>query len=277
MRCASWNVNGLRSIGRKGLGDWLIAARPDLLLVQETKVAAAAVPDALARIGDHRLQLFPARRPGYSGVGIYYLDEPDDWIEGLGEPSFDDEGRALFARYGDLLVGSLYFPNSQAQGARLEYRLAYGEALRAFLRGQRRKRRHIVLGGDFNVAHQPIDLARPKPNEKNPGYLPEERAWMTAFLADGYVDTWRQAHPDEVGYSWWSMRSGARQRGIGWRIDYLCVDQALLPRVGDSRILADVPGSDHCPVWLEIGPAPEPGPAPAKSSGAKAARRPRTG
>lgn len=254
MRCASWNVNGLRAILKRGFPDWLRGSRHELVLVQETKVLPDAVPDGLREIGRHRLRLFAAERAGYSGVGIYYREEPDEWIEGFGEPAFDAEGRLLMARYGRVLVGSVYFPNSQAEGARLDYRLAFGEGLRGFLRSQRRRRRHVVLGGDFNVAHEEIDLARPAQNVKNPGFLPEERAWMTEFLADGYVDSWRAEHPDEVGYSWWSYRHAARQKGIGWRLDYFCVDRSLWPRVRRTGILSDAEGSDHCPIqlWFDV-------------------------
>jgi exodeoxyribonuclease-3 len=252
MKIACWNVNGLRAVFDKGFDAWLRHADADLVLLQETKVRPQQLPEPLERIGAHRLRLFAAERPGYSGVGIYHREEPDEWIEGLGDPEFDDEGRFLGARYGDLLVVSAYFPNSQAEGARLDYRLRFGDAVRKFLRGQRRSGRHVVLGGDFNVAHQEIDLARPKQNTKNPGFLPEERAWMTAFLGEGYVDTWRHQHPGEVGYSWWSYRSGARQKNIGWRLDYLCIDEGLAPRVRGTGIEAGVEGSDHCPVRLAL-------------------------
>jgi exodeoxyribonuclease-3 len=252
MRIACWNVNGLRAIADKGFDAWLRTSGFDLVLLQETKVLPNQVDRSLEQIGEHRLRLFAAERPGYSGVGIYHRREPDEWIEGLGEPAFDGEGRLLAARYGEVLVCSAYFPNSQAEGARLGYRLAFGDALRRFLRAQRRRGRHVVLGGDFNVAHEEIDLARPKQNTKNPGFLPEERQWMTAFLADGFVDTWRRQHPGEVGYSWWSYRSGARQKNIGWRLDYLCVDEGLWPRVRATGIQAGVEGSDHCPVTVEL-------------------------
>ncbi len=159
----------------------------------------------------------------------------------------------LFARYGKVLIGSIYFPNSQQKGKRLDHRLAFGATLRKFLAAQRRKRRHIVLGGDFNVAHEEIDIARPKQNVDNAGFLPEERDWMSRFLDSGYVDAWRRLHPDETDvYSWWSYRFSAREKNIGWRLDYFCVDEGLWPRVEDARILTAVEGSDHCPVTLEF-------------------------
>jgi exodeoxyribonuclease-3 len=147
----------------------------------------------------------------------------------------------------------VYFPNSQAEGKRIDYRLKFGAELRVFLGGLREQGHHVVLGGDYNVAHEPIDLARPKSNEKNPGYLPAERQWMSEFLAAGYIDTWRRQNPERADvYSWWSYRFAARGKNIGWRLDYVCVDESLYPRVGPARVLTDVMGSDHCPVGLTI-------------------------
>lgn len=256
MRCASWNVNGLRACCKRGFTDWLGSAGVDLALVQETKCHEDALPDELRVVGDHRLRLHHAVKPGYSGVGIYHRDEPDEWIEGLGEPAFDDEGRFLAARYGRSLIASVYFPNSRPLGARLDYRLAFGQHLRDRLRAWRRRRWNVLLGGDFNVAHEEIDIARPKQNEKNPGFLPAEREWMTAFLKDGYVDTWRAEHPGEVGYTWWTQRfPSARAKNLGWRLDYFCADRSLAPRVRNSVIRQEVLGSDHCPILLEFDPA----------------------
>ncbi|MBI5849481.1 MAG: exodeoxyribonuclease III [Planctomycetes bacterium] len=250
MRCVSWNVNGLRAVAGKGFVDWLASTAPDLCCVQETKALPSDLPPALSEPVGYRLRLHPAIKKGYSGVGIYVRDEPDEWFEGLGDARFDDEGRFLAARYGKVLVASVYFPNSQEKGARIEYRLAFGDALCAFLAAQRRKKRHIVLGGDFNVAHEELDLARPKDNSGNPGFLPQERAWMSAFLAGGHADVWRERNPSTVGYSWWSMRTNARAKNIGWRLDYFCVDRAFAPRVTEASISPEILGSDHCPVTI---------------------------
>lgn len=254
MKLISWNVNGLRAVHGKGLFLPLLSSgSPDVLLLQETKCHLESLPGDLQDVPGYHVRVHPAKRKGYSGVAIYSTEEPDEWIEGIGAEEFDAEGRVLGARFGDVVALSAYFPNSQAAGARLDFRLAFGAALRRRLLEFIEAGYHVALGGDYNVAHHPIDIARPKSNEKNPGYLPAEREWMTEFLASGYVDTWRNAHPDltEV-YSWWSYRYGARAKNIGWRLDYFCVDEALLPRVRSASILTEALGSDHCPIVLEL-------------------------
>lgn len=254
MQLISWNVNGLRAVhGKAALHPLLRERRPDALLLQETKAHFDSLPGELQDAPGYRLRMHAAVRKGYSGVAIYTREEPDEWFEGLGDPSFDAEGRVLGARFGDVVVLSVYFPNSQAAGARIEYRLAFGAALSRHLAELRGRGYHVALAGDFNVAHEPIDIARPKQNENNPGYLPAEREWMTGFLAMGYVDTWRRHNPDVAGvYSWWSYRFGARAKNIGWRLDYFCVDEELWERVGATGILTDVTGSDHCPIELTL-------------------------
>ena len=253
MRCVSWNVNGLRAIARKGFVEWLTELGPDLCMLQETKVRSEELPKAVREVPGYRLRVHPAERKGYSGVAIYCREEPDEWIEGLGDPTFDAEGRILWARYGDVLYGSAYFPNSQEAGKRLDYRLAFNDAVLDFCRSQVAKGRHVALGGDYNVAHREIDIARPKPNVKNPGFLPEERAWFDDWLAAGHVDVWRSRNPKTTdAYTWWSYRQGSRARNVGWRLDYFCVDEALDARVEEVGILAEVEGSDHCPVTIRV-------------------------
>lgn len=252
MLCASWNVNGLRSVAGKGLLEWLDAFGPDVVCLQETRAEVEDLDGGLVAPRGYRLQMHPARKKGYSGVALYVREEPDEWAVGLGDPTFDDEGRFLAARYGDLWIASAYFPNSQTAGARLDYRLAFGAAVIERLRSWRAAGQHVALGGDYNVAHQEIDLARPKQNVNNAGFLPGERAWMTRFLEVGHVDVWRRLHPERVGYSWWSFRGGSRARNVGWRLDYFCVDEAFWSRVRAASILPEVLGSDHCPVTLEF-------------------------
>ncbi|MBK8974449.1 MAG: exodeoxyribonuclease III [Planctomycetes bacterium] len=254
MRCVSWNVNGLRAVARRsGFAAWLARQRADLVMLQETKARLAELPAEVTGVDGFGVRVVHAQKKGYSGVAIYYRDEPDEWFEGLGEPEFDAEGRALFARYGKVVYGSAYFPNSQEGGRRLDYRLRFNARVHAFLDEQRARGRHVVLGGDYNVSHREIDLARPRENVGNPGFLPAERDWFDAFLASGYTDTFRRRHPELAdAYTWWSYRAGARARNVGWRLDYFCVDDDLWPRVRGVGILADVHGSDHCPVTVEI-------------------------
>ena len=257
MRLFSWNVNGVRACAGKGLFDWLAAESPDVFCVQETK----ANPDQLAPEflapsdgsgGSYKSYWASAKRKGYSGVAIYSKREPKS-ISYLGEADYDDEGRALVADYGDFVLVSAYFPNSQDGGARIDYKIGFCDAVLAFCDKLRKKKKHVIVAGDYNIAHEPIDLANPKANEGNPGYLPEERAWMDKYLAAGYADCFRRLDPSPGKYTWWTYRvPGARERNVGWRIDYLCSDEALMGSVTGAAIHPEVLGSDHCPVSLEL-------------------------
>ncbi len=258
MRILSWNVNGVRSAAEKGLFSWLAAESPDVLCLQETK----ANPDQLAKEflapvdGDGKPYFAywsSAKRRGYSGTALFSKTEPRDVVT-LGVPEFDDEGRVVAADFGGLVVVSAYFPNSQDAGARLGYKLGFCRAIREFCDRVVKDGSHVVLSGDYNIAHKPIDLARPKENEGNPGYLPEERAWMDEFTGAGYVDSFRKFCPDPHRYSWWSYRMHAREKNVGWRIDYHCVDSGFAGAVEAAGILDTVTGSDHCPVEIVLKP-----------------------
>ncbi|MDR1099314.1 MAG: exodeoxyribonuclease III [Treponema sp.] len=257
MRILSWNVNGIRAVEKRGFVRWLAEESPDILCLQETK----AHPDQLSPelIGPqnktgavYNSYWASAEKRGYSGVAIYSRKKPLD-VKPLGIAEFDGEGRVLQAEFKDFTLISAYFPNSQDGGARLGYKLDFCAAMRELCDTLAARRRHFVLCGDYNIAHTPIDLARPKENEGNAGYLPEERAWMDAYIAAGHVDAFRHFHPGEEGhYSWWSYRAASRARNVGWRIDYHCIDRAFLPKVSSAIIRPDVEGSDHCPVQIEL-------------------------
>jgi len=257
MRIISWNVNGIRAIEKKGFVSWLSADAPDILCLQETKANPSQLSEELVNIKDTSGELYHAhwacaKKAGYSGVAIYSREKPLD-VQTLGISDFDDEGRVLLADYEEFTLISAYFPNSQEEGARLDYKLAFCSAILEKCSDLVSKGRRLVLSGDYNIAHEAIDLARPKSNEGNPGYLPEERAWMDVFTNAGFADTFRRQHPGEVGqYSWWSYRMRAREKNIGWRIDYHCVDEAFMPAVSKSFIRPDILGSDHCPVELHL-------------------------
>lgn len=256
-RILSWNVNGIRAVEKKGFLEWLAKESPDVLCLQETKANPGQLSEGLLNPVDGRGRPYrafwaSAKRPGYSGTAIYALREPLG-VRTMGVSDFDDEGRVLIADFEDFTLVTAYFPNSQDAGARLDYKLAFCSAMKESLDALVAKGRRILLCGDYNIAHTPIDLANPKSNEENPGYLPEERAWMDEFTAAGYVDTFRRAHPGQVGhYSWWSYRMRAREKNVGWRIDYHCVDAASADAVVSSIIRPDVLGSDHCPVEIEL-------------------------
>ncbi len=252
----SWNVNGIRAAEKKGFTDWIQASGADIVCIQETKASPAQLSEALLAPADasgahYKSYFSSAKKAGYSGTAVYALKEPDR-IEPLGNALFDDEGRVTAVTYGALTVISAYFPNSQDAGARLDYKLAFCAAIREYCDARVAHGGHIVLCGDYNIAHKPIDLANPKANEGNAGYLPEERAWMDAFTSAGYRDTFRHFCQEPHQYTWWSYRFHAREKNIGWRIDYHCVNDALLPQVRASYILPDVLGSDHCPIVLEL-------------------------
>ena len=253
MRLVTWNVNGIRACTKKGMIPWEAVPDSDIVGLQEVRANLDQIGPLAEPDGWHA-SWFAAEKPGYSGVAIVSRAKPDEVVEGMDERDFDREGRVLSARFSDLLVVSAYFPNSQELGARIAYKLGFCAALERHLAAWRARGCETVLLGDYNIAHQPIDLARPDDNEQNPGYLPQERAWFSRYLSLGYRDVFRERNPGLTGaYSWWTMRGGARARNVGWRIDYATVSPALAARVTDARIHPTIMGSDHCPVSIDLG------------------------
>jgi len=256
-RLVSWNVNGIRAASRKGFSEWLSAARPDIVCLQETKAWPEQLgPELIAPSdgdgGVYRSYWAQAKRKGYSGVAILSKTEPRK-VEFLGVDEFDDEGRVLLADFGEFSLISAYFPNSQEAGLRLDYKIRFCDAVLARADRIRKAGSHIVVAGDYNIAHRPIDLAYPEANEGNPGYLPEERAWMDRWVGEGFADSFRHFDPSPGKYSWWTYRvPGARERNIGWRLDYHCVDEGFIPACSSAAIHPEVMGSDHCPVSLDL-------------------------
>lgn len=253
MRLYTWNVNGIRSVAKKNLLPWDVLGDGDVICLQETKAKPEQLEPGL--VAPHGWHAFwhSAEKPGYSSVAIISKLKPDEIRAGIGDREYDCEGRVLGARFGNLAVVSAYFPNSREGGARLAYKLGFCALMESYLQGWRDAGCEVVLLGDYNIAHQPIDLARPKENEANAGYLPEERAWMTRYLGLGYRDVFRERNPTLAGaYSWWTARGGARERNVGWRIDYGTTTPALAARVKAAEIHPDIPGSDHCPVSVTL-------------------------
>jgi len=254
MRIVSWNVNGIRAIEKRGFFDWLKKDDPDILCLNETKAEPGQLSPVFISPAGTKYTSFwaSAKKKGYSGVAIYTKIKPND-VRYLGKPEFDNEGRVLIADYNDFSLIAAYFPNSQDERRRIDYKLAFNDAMLKLCKSIVKKDQHFLLCGDYNVAHTPIDIARPKQNENSPGYLPEERAWMDSFLKAGNVDTFRHFHPEQTGhYTWWSYIGQARTNNVGWRIDYNCVDKGFLSRVKSSIIRPEVHGSDHCPIEIEI-------------------------
>ena len=254
MRIISWNVNGIRAVEKRGFFDWLKKEDPDILCLNETKAEPGQLSQTFIKPqGDVYTSFWAsAKKRGYSGVAIYTKTQPEN-VRFMGKPEFDDEGRVLIADYKDFSLIAAYFPNSQDERKRIDYKLAFNDSILKLCKSIVKKGRHFLLCGDLNVAHTPIDLARPKQNENSAGFLPEERAWMDSFLAQGYIDTFRHFHPNEKDhYTWWSYMGQARAKNIGWRLDYHCVDKDFLPKVQSSIIRPEVTGSDHCPIEIEI-------------------------
>lgn len=253
MRLVCWNVNGIRAAYRKGLLDWVRRDSPDILCLQETKASCDQLPEDLIRIPGYESYFTSAEgRSGYSGVALYSKVHPIKVDCGIGIERFDNEGRTMIAQYPDFVLCNIYFPNGKASAERLSYKMDYYEEFLRYVNDLRSSGRSVVICGDINTAHHEIDIARPKDNVKRSGFLPEERAWMDRLVASGFVDTFREQHPDDVRWSWWDQKTRARERNVGWRIDYFFVSRDLMPRISDSFIEDEVMGSDHCPVGIEI-------------------------
>ena len=252
MKLISWNVNGVRAVVKKGFLDWLELAQPDILCIQETK---AHVDQLAAEIlTDHGYHTFwhSGERRGYSGVATFCKDEPFYVQEGLGIERYDAEGRVLLTEHENFLLYNIYFPNGQKDDERLQYKLDFYDELLPIINEQVESGNNVVVTGDWNTAHHPIDLARPKQNVNTSGFMPIEREKLDMYVENGWIDTFRLFHPEGDRYSWWTYRFGARERNVGWRIDYFFINEGFVDNVEDADIHDEVVGSDHCPVSLEL-------------------------
>jgi len=252
MRLISWNVNGIRAAHKKGFLDWLHSEQPDILCVQETKAHVEQLPKDLLEIPDYHVSYYSAERKGYSGVAFFSKVEPVSIQHGFGIQKFDSEGRTLIAEFEDFTLFNIYFPNGKASAERLKYKMSFYDVFLEYADNLRNQGRSIVVCGDVNTAHKEIDLARPKENKKYSGFLPQERAWIDKLLSHEYLDTFRVFNQEPGQYSWWDYKTRARDRNIGWRIDYFFISDNLKDRVTSAFILSDVMGSDHCPIGIEI-------------------------
>lgn len=252
MRIFSWNVNGLRAAEKKGFSEWLQRESPDILAVQETKLQEHQLEDSFASVPGWQSYFSHAEKKGYSGTAVYTKQKPEAVSLGIGIDRYDSEGRFVIADYRDFILMNIYFPNGKMNEERLQYKLDFHNDLIVYCQKLRKAGREIIITGDFNIAHNEIDLKNPKANEKFSGFLPIERKWMDRLDELGYIDCFRHLYPDTVKYSWWTYRFNARQNNAGWRIDYHYITPGLLTHLKNAEIHNDVMGSDHCPVSIEL-------------------------
>ena len=252
MRIFSWNVNGLRAVVKKGFFDWLESEGPDVVCLQEIKARTEDLDENILNPKGYHAFWNPAERKGYSGVAIFTKKKPVAVHLGLGIERFDCEGRVLRIEFKDFDLFSVYFPNGTSGEERLQYKMEFYDAFLDHCEELRGQGRELVITGDVNTAHKPIDLKNPKANQKNSGFLPKERAWVDKFIEHGYVDSFRAFNEDPGQYTWWSYRFNVRAKNVGWRIDYFFVTEGLMKKVKDSFITPEVMGSDHCPIGLDI-------------------------
>jgi exodeoxyribonuclease III len=253
MKIISFNANGLRSAATKGFFDWFAEQNADFLCVQETKAQEAQLADAVFRpAGYHVMFRDASTKKGYSGVAVYSKQKPDRYITGLGWDAFDEEGRYLEAQLGDLSVVSLYLPSGSSSDERQQFKFKVLDWIRPHFQRMLKSGRRYVICGDWNIAHTPMDIRNAKSNEKNSGFLPEEREWLTQLIqADGWVDAYRTLKPKDQDYTWWSQRGAARAKNVGWRIDYQMVSANMRDRLKRCEIFSEPKLSDHAPFVVE--------------------------
>lgn len=251
-RIISWNVNGLRAVYKKGFLELLKKLDPHIINLQEIKAQEDQLPFDLKIVDDYVAYFNSAERKGYSGVATYTKEAALNVSNNIGEARFDSEGRSLILEFEKFFLLNVYFPNGQRSHDRVQFKLDYYDKFLNLLKQLEKSGKMILFCGDVNTAHQEIDLARPKENSKTSGFLPEERAYLDKFIANGYVDTFRMFNNDPYNYTWWDVKSRARERNIGWRIDYFFVDEKHKKNIVNAGILKDVMGSDHAPVFVDI-------------------------
>ena len=250
IKIISWNVNGIRAATRKGFMSWLLKEKPTILCLQETKAQEDDFPFEIKNLKNYHFYFSAADKKGYAGTAVLTKTKPLKIIDKIGVDKFDKEGRFLFLEFDKFYLFNTYFPHSQRELVRLPFKKEFNQTYLDFIKKFQDK--PLVLTGDFNVAHRPIDLKNPKENEKNAGFTQDEREFVDQLIEAGFVDTFRYFHPQEVKYTWWSYRFNARKRNIGWRVDYFFVPHTFIKNVLRADILDGVLGSDHCPILLEI-------------------------
>ena len=252
MKITTWNINGIRAAMKKGIDKWIMDFSPDVLCFQEIKAKPDQFDASIFISMGYQFVWNSAERPGYSGVGILFKEKPLAIQYGLGNPLFDKEGRVIQFSYPDFELFNIYFPNGGRSLERVPFKLDFYEVLLNKCDDLHSENKNIIITGEFNTAHNEIDLKNSKSNQKNTGFLPEERIWIDYYLKHGFVDIYRHLYPDRIQYTWWTYRMNARQKGVGWRLDYFLISQKLNEKIKDVIIHDDVKGSDHCPVSLQL-------------------------
>tara|TARA_Y100000814_G_scaffold111692_1_gene79069 strand:+ start:3715 stop:4491 length:777 start_codon:yes stop_codon:yes gene_type:complete len=252
LKLFSWNVNGIRASVKKGIVEWITKEQPDIFCTQETKAQFHQLPESITNISGYTSYWNSAEKPGYSGVSIHTKSRPENHENGMGIEEFDQEGRTLMMKFQNFTLYNVYFPNGQSKEERLKYKLEfYDEFLKKILK-KKEDGEKIVICGDFNTAHHEIDLARPKENIKNSGFLPIEREWLDQLVDSGFIDCFREFSQESGNYTFWDTKTRARDRNIGWRIDYFFIDEQLKSNLASAEIMNEVYGSDHCPIAIEL-------------------------
>jgi len=252
MKIISYNVNGLRAAIKKGFLEWLEKENPDIICIQETKMQEDQVDKLAFEAMGYRQYWNMAEKKGYSGVGILTKLKPDHFSTGMGIPKYDREGRVIRLDFKDFTLINSYFPSGSSGDERQAFKMEYLADMQVFIDNLKQERQKIVLCGDYNICHKPIDINHPERHKNSSGFLPEERAWMDKFVGQGFVDSFREFDTSAEKYSWWSYRANSRAKNLGWRIDYHMITENLKPNLVNAGIFPDVKHSDHCPVWLEL-------------------------
>ncbi|MEN9945648.1 MAG: exodeoxyribonuclease [Pseudomonadota bacterium] len=251
MKVISANLNGIRSAQQKGFFEWVMTVNPDIICLQEIKADLSVIPDELRNFADYYSYFCPAQKKGYSGVAIFTKVKPDHIIYGLDNTEIDNEGRYLEIQYANLSIVSLYLPSGSTSDAHQQKKMRFLDYYLPILRAQISSEREYILCGDWNIAHQEIDLKNWRGNLKNSGFLPEERSWLSQIFALGYTDSWRYLYPQQAGYTWWSNRGQAYANDVGWRIDYQIISNSLVEKLVSGSIYKQQKFSDHAPLLIE--------------------------
>lgn len=253
MKIITYNVNGIRSAVSKGFTGWLESSQADVVCLQETKAQSDQIPLMDIASAGYITYSFSAQKKGYSGVALLCKEEPDHVEYGMGIPEYDNEGRLIRADYGDLSIISVYHPSGTSGDERQAFKMKWLEDFLLYIEELRKTRHKLIIAGDYNICHRPIDIHDPVRNAKNSGFLPEEREWVSRFLNHGYTDSFRYLHPEmKDQYTWWSFRAGSRAKNLGWRIDYLMLTENLNSQLKEAFIMPEAKHSDHCPTGIII-------------------------